>query len=60
MIGSIKNRHLRRLALFGWTLLFLAAIPFFAVFHVVWEATRFVTIHTSEWWYTFHKYWNQP
>lgn len=57
---KIKNRHLRRLAIIGWSLLCLAFLPFPAILQVAESTARFFVFYLSEWWYTAHKIWNQP
>lgn len=52
MISKIKNRHLRRLAVIGWSLLCFTALPFMAIADSV---TTFVPSFLSEWWYSAYK-----
>jgi hypothetical protein len=53
MISRIKNRHLRRLAIIGWSFFYFVARPFMAI-------VEFVPQYISEWWSAFYKVWNQP
>lgn len=53
MIAKIKNRHLRRLAVIGWSLVCFAAMPFLVI-------VEFAPQYLYDWWRAAYKLWNQP